>query len=182
MGAGDESALSALYDRWAGRIHTIAFWILADADEAEDVVEETFWQAWRTAARFDPARAAPSTWLMMMARSRAVDRLRQRRRTDGRLSAAAATEGLLEHATPSSLEPPARHAEQTEHAERIVAALACLPAEQRSAIEMAFFEGMTHAEISARADVPLGTAKTRLRLAMQKLRQQLAVLREDPTP
>lgn len=182
MAAGDESALAALYDRWAGRIHSVAFWILADADEAEDVVEETLWQAWRTAARFDPSRAAPSTWLMMMARSRAVDRLRRRRRTDGRLSTAAATEGLLEKAIPSPLEQPARLVEQGDHAERVAAAVACLPAEQRSVIEMAFFEGLTHAEISARANLPLGTAKTRLRLAMQKLRQQLSVLREDPAP
>src|SRR5919107_445544 len=80
MADGDETALAALYDRWSTRVHTIAFWMLKDADDAEDVVEETFWQAWRNAGRFDRSRASPSTWLTMIARSRALDRLRAERR------------------------------------------------------------------------------------------------------
>jgi hypothetical protein len=65
MADGDESALAALYDRWVDRVHTVAYWILKDADEAEDVVDETFWQAWRTAARYDGTRSAASTWLVV---------------------------------------------------------------------------------------------------------------------
>src|SRR4051812_11898211 len=80
MADGDESALASLYDRWSDRVHTIAFWMLQDADDAEDVVEETFWQAWRTAGQFDVRRASPMTWLTMIARSRALDRLRAQRR------------------------------------------------------------------------------------------------------
>src|SRR5215210_4219826 len=80
MADGEELALADLYDRWSDRVHTVAFWILKDADDAEDVVEETFWQAWRSAARYDRTRSAASTWLMMIARSRALDRHRAERR------------------------------------------------------------------------------------------------------
>src|SRR5215213_1898431 len=94
MGDGDESALATLYDRWSNRVHSIAFWILDDRDDAEDVVEETFWQAWRTAADFVSGRSAPSTWLLMIARSRALDRLRARRRRSQRTAEAAASSVL----------------------------------------------------------------------------------------
>ena len=80
MADGDEAALGALYDLWSERVHTLAFWILKDADDAEDVVEETFWQIWRTADRYQGGRSAGSTWIMMIARSRALDRLRARKR------------------------------------------------------------------------------------------------------
>src|SRR3954466_7360209 len=90
MADGDESALASLYDRWSDRVHTIAFWMLKDADDAEDVVEETFWQAWRTAGHFAVRRASPATWLTMIARSRALDRLRAKRRRIERTAIAAA--------------------------------------------------------------------------------------------
>src|SRR6476661_7993596 len=80
MADGDEAALGVLYDRWADRVHTVAFWILKDTDEAEDVVEETFWQVWRSAARYDARRSSGATWLILIARSRALDRLRAQRR------------------------------------------------------------------------------------------------------
>ena len=80
---GDEAALAGLYDRWAARVRDVAHWILQDEDEADDVVEETFWQVWRTAGRYDWRRAAGSTWLAIIARSRALDRLRARRRAGG---------------------------------------------------------------------------------------------------
>src|SRR5919112_381259 len=79
MAGGDESALGALYDLWSQRVHTLAFWILKDADDAEDVVEETFWQIWRTADGYQGQRSAGSTWILMIARSRALDRLRARK-------------------------------------------------------------------------------------------------------
>src|SRR5215210_5063171 len=114
MADGDESALAALYDRWVDRVHTVAFWILKDRDEAEDVVEETFWQVWRTAARYDFARSAGSTWLMLIARSRALDRLRaQRRRADW--TAAPSTAGaMLELSTAAEIAPT--QAEAVDHA------------------------------------------------------------------
>lgn len=179
MATGDPSALSVLYERWVDRVHTLAFWILRDADEAEDVVEETFWQAWRFAARFDGRRAAGSTWLMVIARSRALDRLRSRRRMAGQLAAASLEEGLLEVLGPTSSERPDAHVEQVECSSGVAAALATLPPAQRDVILMAFFRGLSHTEIATHLALPLGTVKTRLRLGMEKLRELLAFQREE---
>ena len=164
---GDESALTALYDQWSGRVHTIALWILKDADDAEDVVEETFWQVWRTAGQFDRARASASAWLSMIARSRALDRLRARRRYLERTAEAA--QGLT-----IAVEP-----EPVETTPRLAQALDSLPPEQREALHLAFFAGLSHAEIAARTAQPLGTIKTRIRLAMEKLRLSLGFRRDQ---
>jgi RNA polymerase sigma-70 factor (ECF subfamily) len=179
MADGDESALAALYDGWAERVHTLAYWILKDPDEAEDVVEETFWQAWRTAGRYDSKRGAGSTWLIMIARSRALDRLRARRRWADWTARPENTGVLLEKTTAVSAEIPDAHSERTERQAALAAAVDGLPAEQRQAVEMAFFGGLSHSEIAEQTAEPLGTVKTRIRLAMQKLRQQLAFLREE---
>jgi RNA polymerase sigma-70 factor, ECF subfamily len=175
MADGDEAALAALYDRWSQRVHTVALWILKDADDAEDVVEETFWQAWRNASRFDGLRSAAATWLMMIARSRALDSLRARRRRSERTAAAAASTLLPElesGATPVE-------SEMSEDYSQLIEALGGLPPEQREALELAFFGGFSHAEIAARTAQPLGTIKTRIRLAMEKLRQRLGFLRKE---
>jgi RNA polymerase sigma-70 factor, ECF subfamily len=174
MADGDESALAALYDRWVDRVHTVAYWILKDRDEAEDVVEETFWQAWRTAARYDGARSAGSTWLVMIARSRALDRLRAQRRRD---SWAASSAALLEDNGEESA--TVTQPETAESYTRLAEALGALPLEQRQAMELAFFQGLSHSEIASRTAQPLGTVKTRIRLAMEKLRQRLASLRDE---
>jgi RNA polymerase sigma-70 factor, ECF subfamily len=178
MADGDESALAALYDRWVDRVHTVAFWILKDSDEAEDVVEETFWQAWRNAARYDRTRSAASTWLVMIARSRALDRLRaERRRADWTASPAAM--GVLldeaEEREPDTVTRPGR----SEHSAALSEAIGALPLEQRQALELAFFGGLSHSEIADRTAQPLGTVKTRIRLAMEKLRQRLGFLRDE---
>ena len=170
MAAGDESALAALYDRWSPKVYGIALWILRDADDAEDVVDETFWQAWRSAAGFDARRAAVPAWLAMIARCRALDRLRRRRRHEDLGTVASP-------ADPSGT--GVEEAERAERAERVAAAILVLPPDQRRAIELAFFDGHSHAEIADRLALPLGTVKTRIRLAMQKLREQLVVLREE---
>lgn len=174
MAQGDESALGAFYDRWADRVHTVAFWILKDRDEAEDVVEETFWQAWRHASRYDAARAPGSTWLIMMARSRALDRLRAIRRREQWVAKAGAL--AFEAGEPSANPAPAL---MEEHQLKVSQALECLPVEQRQVLELAFFGGLSHSEIAAKTAQPLGTVKTRIRLAMDKLRQRLAALRDE---
>jgi RNA polymerase sigma-70 factor, ECF subfamily len=179
MADGDESALAALYDGWAERVHTLACWILKDPDEAEDVVEETFWQAWRTAGRYDSKRGAGSTWLIMIARSRALDRLRARRRWAD-WSGTPGNAGMLrETATSLSARAPDVHSENVDRNAALAAALDGLPPDQRRAVEMAFFGGLSHSEIAEQTAEPLGTVKTRIRLAMQKLRQRLAFLREE---
>lgn len=179
MADGDESALAALYDGWAERVHTLALWILKDPDEAEDVVEETFWQAWTTAGRYDSKRGAGSTWLMMIARSRALDRLRSRRRWADWTATPGNTGVLLEKTVAVSVEIPDAHSERTERQAALATALEGLPAEQRQAVEMAFFGGLSHSEIAEQTAEALGTVKTRIRLAMQKLRQRLEFLREE---
>jgi RNA polymerase sigma-70 factor, ECF subfamily len=178
MAGGEEAALGALYDLWSGRVHTLAFWILKDADDAEDVVEETFWQIWRTADKYHGGRSATSTWIMMIARSRALDRLRARKRRADWTAAPGTVSALQEQAGHGPSQQPGSRLDSADVEAQLVSALADLPAEQRTALQLAYFEGLSHAEIAERTAQPLGTVKTRIRLAMQKLRQGLDSLRE----
>ena len=176
MAAGDDQALGALYDRWHPVVHGVVSRLLRQPNDVEDVVEETFWQAWRQAARFDRSRGAVQTWLLTIARSRALDRVRALRRRredplegdDGQAVVQQAAEG-----------DPGLDAEASERRRIVVAALSGLPAEQREALELGYFGGLSQTEIAERTGQPLGTVKTRMRLAMQKLRSQLQVLRGD---
>jgi len=181
MASGDERALGAFYDRWSGMLSSLLVKMLADADEAEDVLEETFWQAWRQADRYDATRASTATWLTTIARSRALDRLRARRRR-GEEPWSAIAEGNESTSSSESLAAPSRdplaNVEAADRRTRVVAALASLPAEQRQAIELAYFGGLSQSEIADRLQQPLGTVKTRVRLAMDKLRERLGVLAE----
>jgi RNA polymerase sigma-70 factor (ECF subfamily) len=176
MAAGDEAALGLLYDRWSPMLHSVALRIVGDPNDAEEVLEETFWQAWRQAGRFEETRGGVSTWLSMILRSRALDRVRARGR-------------LREERWDSVMEPamagedtrgaPDSHAELDEMRRLVTAAVAQLPAEQRQTVELAYFRGMSQTEIAAALGQPLGTVKTRARLALQKLREALGVLREE---
>ncbi len=177
MAEGDESSLAALYDELSDRVHALAFWILRDADEAEDVVEETFWQAWHTANQYDGRRASASGWVVMIARSRALDRLRARRRRAVWTEAAATADQLVGRIAEGG--PGVTHLDGLERRAALDSALRALPLDQRQAVELAFFGGLSHSEIAERTAQPLGTVKTRIRLAMQKLRQGLAFLAED---
>ncbi|HEX2249487.1 MAG TPA: sigma-70 family RNA polymerase sigma factor [Gemmatimonadales bacterium] len=176
MARGETGALAVLYDRRAERVHTVAYWIVRDADEAEDVVEETFWQAWRTAGRYDSRRSSALTWLLMIARSRALDRLRTLRRRTEWAAAPGTTTSVIEELLARGTHDRGGDTEERFH---VSAALGELPPEQREAVELAFFAGLSHSEIATRISQPLGTVKTRIRLAMQKLRERLDFLRED---
>ena len=176
MAAGNEQALGAFYDRWHPLVHGVVLRVLRSADDVEDVVEETFWQAWRQAGRYESSRGAVQTWILTIARSRALDRVRltSRRREepiDGERS-----EQVLQLATESD---PSMDAESAERRKLVVAAMADLPGEQREALELGYFGGLSQSEIADRTGQPLGTIKTRMRLAMQKLRSSLQVLREE---
>ena len=172
IAAGDERALGALYDRWSAAVYALVLHIVRDAAEAEDVVEEVFWQAWRQAGRYEPERGGVSTWLLTMTRSRALDRLRSlRRRREETVPLAVASETVA-----TSEVTPHGAAELSEVRELVAAALRELPVEQREALELAYFGGLSQTEIAARTGQPLGTVKTRMRLAMQKLRGRLMVL------
>lgn len=173
MAGGDESALSAFYDRWSPPVHALAMRIVRDETEAEEVVEAVFWQAWQLAARYSPERGAPGAWLLSMARSRSLDRLRtlRRRRDDAHVD-----DAIFE--TLPAPGDPLSDLSSSERAQRVTKTLTQLPTEQREVLELAYFEGLSQTEIAERLSVPLGTVKTRARLALRKMRDRLDALRE----
>ncbi|MGH9970407.1 MAG: sigma-70 family RNA polymerase sigma factor [Pyrinomonadaceae bacterium] len=163
---GDETALGSLYDRYRVILFGLLTRILSSREEAEDVLQEVFLQVWRRAADFDEQRGRPFTWLVTLARSRAIDRLRslasRQRLTD---SAARNTLDQTSDAVTDTL-----HSEQREIVQK---ALAELPEEQKQTLLLAYFEGLTQSEIAAKLRTPLGTVKTRMRSGMIKLRELL---------
>jgi RNA polymerase sigma-70 factor (ECF subfamily) len=161
---GDADALALLYDRYAPRVLGLTTRILGDRDEAEDVLQEVFLQVWRAPRQFDPSRGAALTWLLVLARSRAIDRLRslRRRGRDRHVDVAAA--GL------ASAQDVEHDAGAAQEGSAVRQALAGLPSEQRRALELAYFDGYTQTEIAELTGAPLGTVKTRLRQGMMKLR------------
>lgn len=167
----DQQALAELYDRHAPTLLALAERILASTAEGEEVLQEVFLHVWNRAARYDPARSSVYTWLVLIARSRAIDRLRSRRVVE-RTHEAAHQEGGRGHTSPQGVETVLGD----ERRERVRQELGKLPPEQRQVLEMAFYEGLSQTEISVRAGVPLGTVKTRTLLAMKKLR---GALRDD---
>jgi len=162
----DQLALAELYDRYRLILFGLVMRILHDRAEAEDVLQETFLQVWRRAGDFDEARGRAFTWLVTIARSRALDRLRAAG-SRGRLATEAA--GLPRE----DMGDAAADALRSEESRTVRAALAELPNEQRHALLLAYFEGLTQAEIAARLGDPLGTVKTRMRAGMIRLRQLL---------
>lgn len=172
----DETALGALYDRWMRSLYSLVVHLLKDPDEAEDVVEETFWQAWRKASSYEPSRGAVSTWLLTIGRRRALDRLRAKaRRREDSLT----RDGRVLAEMPSAAPDPSQTAEGAERRMYVLAALRELPEEQREVLELGYFQGLTQTEIAEATGQPLGTVKTRMRLAMQKLREPLSMYRES---
>jgi RNA polymerase sigma-70 factor (ECF subfamily) len=163
---GDEQALAALYDRYRLILFGLILRILHSQPEAEDVLQEVFLQVWRRAADFDETRGRPFTWLVTLARSRAIDRLRS-------TSARERTVDEAARAVPESISDAASDAVKSEQGEIVRRALAELPEEQRRPLLLAYFEGLTQTEIAARTGTPLGTIKTRMRSGMIKLRELL---------
>lgn len=155
---GDAQALAEFYDAHAALAYGLASRVLRDRSDAEDVVQEAFVQVWRQAARYDPLRGSPQAWLCAIVRTRALDRLRRRiaRREAGEAPAA------------GGAGPP-------DHEGRLAIrkALQALSPEQRQALELAYYEGLTQTEIARRLDTPLGTIKTRIRTGMMRLREEL---------
>jgi RNA polymerase sigma-70 factor (ECF subfamily) len=190
MKAGDERALGVFYDRWYPAVSALVARMVNSAEDVEDVVEETFWQAWRQSDRFSASRGAVATWLLTIGRSRALDRLRsiRRRREEAlddhegsSIERAAANSSGAGDAFGAASSDPSRDVEQDERRRLVLAALGELPREQREALELGYFGGLTQSEIAERTGQPLGTVKTRMRLAMMKLRDRLSMLRDDGT-
>ncbi|MDP9143996.1 MAG: sigma-70 family RNA polymerase sigma factor [Actinomycetota bacterium] len=172
MAGGEDNAVAALYDRWAGVLLTVATRITRERADAEEVLAEVFAQAWRDSPRFDPARGSVAAWLTMITRSRALDLLRTRGRR-ARLEEAAATEPALPLSVGQGPTAPDLPIEDQERRDAVRGAMADLPEPQRVAVELAYFEGLSQSEIAERLGQPLGTVKTRIRLAMDKLRDSL---------
>jgi RNA polymerase sigma-70 factor (ECF subfamily) len=170
MARGDQDALAELYDRHARPIFSLALRILQDRTEAEDVVQEVFAQAWAQAGRYETSRGAVAAWLLNMTRSRAIDRLRSKR---SRPVEAVDPETALDK-MPGDGVPQDVQLLSAEQVGKLRNALQELPALQRIALELAYYEGLTHAEIADRLEQPLGTVKTRIRQAMIKLRESMA--------
>ena len=168
MAQGDGDAVAELYDRHARPIYSLALRILGDVTDAEDVVQEVFSQAWRQASRYNASRGAVAAWLLTLARSRAIDRLRAKRARPAGVTDERMADQLVD-ASPA-VDSMVLSSEQVSRGR---AALDELPLLQRAALELAYFEGLTHAEIADRLEQPLGTVKTRIRLAMLKLRDVL---------
>ena len=171
VAGGDRDAFAALFDRHSPVVLGVLMRMLGDRAEAEEVLQEAFLQAWQDAGDYRPERAGPRGWLLMVARSRAIDRLRSGRARRLREERSALEAGVLSAGT----EPPAGPArvEAAERRRTVGSALAELPAEQRRCIELAYFEGLSHTQIAARLEAPLGTVKSRVLLGMRKLRAVL---------
>jgi len=168
IASGDAAALSDLYDLSSRFVYGICLKVLRNAADAEEVTLDVYTQAWRQASRFDADRGEPLAWLLMLARSRAIDRLRSRggvRRHEEDL------EQVRDLASPGV--DPETGSSLAQRASTVRAALAGLPAEQREVIELAYFEGLTHTEIAEKLAQPLGTTKSRIRLALARMRQTL---------
>jgi RNA polymerase sigma-70 factor (ECF subfamily) len=166
-----QEALGTLYDQLAPLVYAIAWRILGDRDEAEEVLGETFWQVWNGAQQYDPARGAMEAWVSSIARSRAIDLLRARKRRD-----AGRTHQDMEPQTAAGAPHhlPEELTLQGERERAVASALAELSEAQRRPIELAYYEGLSQAEIAGRLGQPLGTIKTRMRLGLLHLRQVLA--------
>lgn len=165
---GDEAALAELYRRFSGRAFGVARRVLRNDAEAEDVVQDTFVEVWRSATRYDPRRAAPERWILTMVRTRAIDRLRQRG-ARGRLG-----DNLGVQPQPEGAPALDVQLGTSREAQRLREALSQLPPEQRAVLEQAYDAGLTQREIAQATGTPLGTVKTRTRVAMLKLADLLA--------
>ncbi len=173
MAGGDESSLGALYDRWADAVNALVVRIVRDEAEAEEVVEAVFWQAWQQAGRYTSDRGLPGAWLLTIARSKSLDRLRSlRRRRDEQPADESIFDKLPAVGDPLSI------LDSNERAAHVSLALRQLPDEQREVLELAYFDGLSQSEIAERLSLPLGTVKTRARLALRKMRDRLDALRE----
>jgi RNA polymerase sigma-70 factor (ECF subfamily) len=167
----DPSAANELYDRFAPRVYGLGMVMLGNAAQAEDLVQDTFVKLWRNSARYDPSRGSLDTWVLLIARSLAIDLIRRK---------VLETRILSTHREPErSVEPgPEDQAETQDLADRARRAMATLTPEQRAALELAYFSGKTSSEVAELEGIPVGTAKTRIRTALVKLREALEVHRE----
>jgi RNA polymerase sigma-70 factor (ECF subfamily) len=166
---GDEQAFAALYDATAARVHGLVLRVIRDPAQAEEVTQEVFLQVWRTASRFDEERGSALSWLMTLAHRRAVDRVRAAEAVSRQDTSYHQNTHVVAH------DSTAEAAEQSMEARRVRSALAELTEVQRQALELAYFGGYTHTEVATMLDLPVGTAKTRIRDGLIRMRDAMGV-------
>jgi RNA polymerase sigma-70 factor, ECF subfamily len=166
MAAGDREAFGRFYDRYASLVYPLIIRIVRERGDADDVLQEVFWEAWQAASAFDPSRGTPEAWIVMRARARSIDRVRAVRRR-GETFVAPVDETIA--AAPAA--PGGDAADRAANRGLVSGALARLPEAQREVIELAYYGGLTQTEIAERLKQPLGTVKTRMRIALERLRE-----------
>lgn len=159
---GDQTAMAEVFDRYGRAVYSVALRILKDTGHAEDVMQEIFFQVWRNSESFVQGRGSLGAWLVVVARNRSIDLLRRRKPSDS-------VEDVI-LASPTNLASEAEHNAMIEKVQKV---LKGLPEEQQRSMELAFFEGLSHSEIAEKTGDPLGTVKTRIRLALITLRKAL---------
>ncbi len=164
MQSGDQEAMAAFFDRYSTMVYSVALRVLKDSSEAEDVMQEVFVQVWRNPGAFVSGRGSLGGWLVVVSRNRAIDVLRRRRPSDS-----------VDLVTLPSGTNLAHQAEQAAVLSKVREAMLALPDEQKKSVELAFFEGLSHSEIAEKTGEPLGTVKTRIRLALISIRKALRV-------
>ena len=169
---GDEEAFLQLYRQYGELVLAVCLRILHDRHVAEDVLSEIFWEIWRHPERYDSSRSTPQTYLLMVARSRAIDRLRELSRRAKVIVDAGAAQ--LADGKIALNDLPETSASQQEEKQLVLAAVDCLDANQRQVLELAFFKGLSHQQIAEHLNHPLGTVKSRIRQALIHLRTKLS--------
>ncbi|HET6152766.1 MAG TPA: ECF RNA polymerase sigma factor SigK [Marmoricola sp.] len=166
---GDEQAFASLYDATSARVHGLVLRVVRDPSQSEEVTQEVFLQVWRTAARYDESKGSALSWLMTLAHRRAVDRVRA--------AEAVSRQDTSYHHNSQSVphDATAEAAEASMEGRRVRSALAELTPVQREALELAYFGGYTHTEVATMLDLPVGTAKTRIRDGLIRLRDAMGV-------
>lgn len=165
MAAGDRAASCDFYDRYAPLVYPLILRLVRDPGEAADVLQDVFWEAWQAAADYDPARGTAEAWIVVRARSRAIDRVRSVRARSTMLAAS------LDEGVAPAADAGADAARRAADRETVPGALAALPQAQREVIALAYWDGLTQAEIAERLKQPLDTVKTRMRLGLEHLRE-----------
>ena len=170
IGDQDRDALSTLYDRYGRRVFALAVRILNDPVGSEEVTQDVFMSVWRRGATYTTKKGKFTTWLFSIAHNRTIDELRKRRRDRSRLN-----DNIEDHYDLKSgdISPADAAVAQSEYA-KIRAAMEGLPEEQKNVVELSYFKGLTQMEIAEKTGQPLGTVKTRMRLALKKLRKALS--------
>jgi RNA polymerase sigma-70 factor, ECF subfamily len=161
--SGDESAMAVLYDRYSRVVYSVALRVVSDSNAAEDILQDVFIQLWRKPQAFDASRGNLGAWLAVIARHRAIDHVRKRRPETDPAETVIAVDADLERTTA-----------RNEAVQQIRAVVSAMPSDQKLALEMAFFEGLTHSEIAERTGQPLGTVKTRIRAGLVAIRKAFA--------